>query len=55
MKNIPIIIGAVLIILAGGVFLLVKKAPAPAVQPEPVMCTMDAKICPDGTKTIRET
>jgi hypothetical protein len=49
MKNIPIIIGAVLIILAGGVFLLVKKAPAPAVQPEPVMCTMDAKICPDGT------
>ena len=42
-------IGLAVVILGAGVFLVVKKGDAPPAHPESVICTMDAKICPDGT------
>lgn len=41
----------VLLIALFGWFLLSKKAQAPS--PEPVACTMDARICPDGSAVGR--
>ena len=49
MQNKPLILGAVLVVLvlAGGFYLNSKK------EPGAVACTMEAKVCPDGTSVGR--
>lgn len=46
------ILGALIIVGALVVGISVTKEPEP-VTPEPVACTMDARICPDGTSVGR--
>jgi hypothetical protein len=38
-----------LVLVAGLVFLVFHKSSDNSAEPEPVFCTMDAKMCPDGS------
>lgn len=53
--NKPLIIGAVIIVIVGAAWFLVPRTYVDVLQPEPeqVGCTMEAKICPDGSAVGR--
>ncbi|MES2088122.1 MAG: carboxypeptidase-like regulatory domain-containing protein [Patescibacteria group bacterium] len=49
MKKIIIIILFILVVAGAGIFLWQRGSLWQATNPEPVMCTMEAKLCPDGS------
>lgn len=59
MKNTYIVIVALIVLVVGGVYVFTtgKKAEAPVenvpIGEAPVACTMDAKVCPDGSSVGR--
>jgi len=46
MQKLPIVLVGLVIILGAGAFLVSKKV---AREPEPIFCTMEARLCPDGS------
>lgn len=53
-KALPFIAVTILVVSAGIVaFQRLRQSPAPIVVPSGVACTMDAKLCPDGTSVGR--
>jgi hypothetical protein len=54
MKKTYIAIIVLVLVLAGGYYVVkMKKDTAPVPEPQPVACTLDARICPDGSAVGR--